>query len=336
MFRIHENEDPETVVGFVEARDRDSPDFAQHTYRLEADPYTPFVIDSQSGRISTTSVLDREQRTSYSMKVVAMDTSDPYYTSSASVTVSVLDRNDNKPLFTFPTIQNNTIHIGNNIPLGYIVAKVHAEDADDTDDDDDDDDDGGNDGVRGHKVSYELLRSSDDQSYFVLDRYTGVITVASSLHHLNNATFTLTLKASDNGVVAMSTTTTLFIIVDERYSLPLADNTDVSISNFVIVVIMTCVSGVIAVILVVAIFVICHKRFHDNRQDEYKHPVEEVKSLNERELSVTFDELAEKRVAGNDVKMTSCERLRRHAKQEQQQQKQQLIRSKVYKVRTLT
>ncbi|KAK2169068.1 hypothetical protein LSH36_12g06012 [Paralvinella palmiformis] len=279
VFRIYENQDPGTVVGFVEASDPDSADFAQHTYRLEADPYSPFVIDSNSGRITTTAILDREERIRYGMRIVAMDTSDPYYSSSVSVTVSVLDKNDNPPKFTFPTINNNTIYIGNNIPVGYIITKVHADDPDDGDDDE-----------RG-TVNYDLIHSDPDQSYFVLDRHTGVVTVASSLQHLDNATFRLTLKAGDNGAVTMSTSATLSIVVDESFSLPMMNDPEILMSNFIIVIIVACVSAIIAVVLIVAIFIICQKRFHDNRDDRYKCPVESLKALTtDREPSENLDD----------------------------------------------
>ncbi len=83
------------------------------------------------GRITTAAVLDREEMGSYSLDIIAMDTSGFPLNATASVVVEVLDRNDNRPQFaeanfTFPITENTFVEgstlIGQ-FPVSF--AKIH-------------------------------------------------------------------------------------------------------------------------------------------------------------------------------------------------------------------
>lgn len=58
-----------------------------------------FSVHSTSGQISTAAVLDREEQGKYELVVIASDSASTPRSSSASVTVTVTDINDNSPHF---------------------------------------------------------------------------------------------------------------------------------------------------------------------------------------------------------------------------------------------
>ena len=107
--------------GQVKAVDRDVGDNANLTYRLLDNPVNetsqfdsgPFAVDPATGAVRATASVDREVKDTYRFRVVAADAGSPTaFTSTALVTVNVLDYNDEAPQFKVfshaycrPTIQ---------------------------------------------------------------------------------------------------------------------------------------------------------------------------------------------------------------------------------------
>jgi hypothetical protein len=199
-----------------------------------------------------------------------------------------MDRNDNPPRFTFPTQRNNTVTVSNNIPVGYIVTKVRAQD-----------DDGDSDG----QVRYEMVQHVDQGKYFTVDPYLGIVTLVSSIRHIDNGTFALTIIASDNGDISMSTSAKLFIVVDNTLAVPLTKGDDGIMPNVIIVIIVACISGVLIVALVLAIFMICHRRRRrGDREQRHKCRMETLKVLSAKEAARSSQESSfEKKEDNNDV-----------------------------------
>ena len=281
------NENNKAEVGFVQAEDRDSPEFNHHTYSLQADPSSPFRIGLSNGRISTTHSLDREYQKVYTLIAVAMDTSDPYFSSSATVSVYVMDKNDNPPRFTFPTPRNNTAAISNNIPVGYIITKVRAQDAD---------------GDSSGQVKYEMVQNVDQEEYFSVEPFLGIVTLVSSIRHIENDTFVLTIIASDNGDISMSTSARLFIIVDSTLTIPVPHADDDMMPNVIIVIIVACISGVLIVALVLAIFMICHRRRRrSDREQRHKCRMETLKVLSAKEAAGSSQKSTLEKDSNNDI-----------------------------------
>ena len=117
-----------------------------------------FTINSESGLISALVTLDREETAQYSLSVSVVD--EGGLTSSAIVTVSVLDQNDNSPAF----IQSSyTAMVSENAEAGTMVVQVQASDPDFID--------------QGRLV-YSLSEPSD---LFSINNRTGVITVSGAI-----------------------------------------------------------------------------------------------------------------------------------------------------------
>lgn len=73
------------------------------------------------GVLTTCKVLDYEARQSYQLLILATSLGDTSYTSYVSVNVTVLDVNDNPPLFK---VTRYSVQIREDVEVGQIVLKV--------------------------------------------------------------------------------------------------------------------------------------------------------------------------------------------------------------------
>ncbi|XP_034298784.1 protocadherin Fat 4 [Pantherophis guttatus] len=138
-----------------------------------------FRLDPVTGRLSTISQLDREEQEHYSLHVLATDLGNPALSSVALVNVSLLDVNDNSPLF-YPI--QYFAHIQENEPAGSYVVTVSASDPDL--------------GLNG-RVRYSI--SAGDTSRFQIHSQTGVITTKTTLDREEKTAYQLQVVASDGG-----------------------------------------------------------------------------------------------------------------------------------------
>ncbi|XP_068997688.1 cadherin EGF LAG seven-pass G-type receptor 3 isoform X2 [Embiotoca jacksoni] len=84
----------------IQAIDTDSADNARLEYRLTGTSSdTPFIINSATGWVTVSSILDRESVEHYFFGVEARDYGMPPLSATASVTITVMDVNDNRPEF---------------------------------------------------------------------------------------------------------------------------------------------------------------------------------------------------------------------------------------------
>ncbi|GJQ86646.1 ft [Trypoxylus dichotomus] len=123
---ILEEEAPPELVAKVSATDADSKENGQITYRLDDDFEGTFEIDAESGEIYTNIKLDREDIPSYELVVEAIDQGTPQLSGSATVLVTVLDKNDNPPRFT----RLFSVNVTENAEIGSFVIKVTSSDQD--------------------------------------------------------------------------------------------------------------------------------------------------------------------------------------------------------------
>ena len=106
-FYLQENSPAETVIGRVSAYDLDLGRNAEITYKFTIEN-DHFEIDKQSGFISSKIVVDRENMATsseFDIEVIASDQGLVAQTAVAKVLISILDENDNKPVFSQDTYQ---------------------------------------------------------------------------------------------------------------------------------------------------------------------------------------------------------------------------------------
>ena len=70
-----------------------------------------FAVDQSTGRITTTTTLDRETTPIYHLIALAVDSRNASLSASANVTIYVADKNDNKPVIAFPSASNYTVQV---------------------------------------------------------------------------------------------------------------------------------------------------------------------------------------------------------------------------------
>nr|XP_023422447.1 cadherin-23 isoform X4 [Cavia porcellus] len=98
------------------------------TYRMQVGrPRMDFLINSSSGVVLTTTELDRERIAEYQLRVVASDAGTPTKSSTSTLTIRVLDVNDETPTF-FPAMYN--VSVSEDVPREFRVVWLNCTDND--------------------------------------------------------------------------------------------------------------------------------------------------------------------------------------------------------------
>ncbi|XP_047434007.1 cadherin-23-like [Mugil cephalus] len=178
----------------VEVTDRDEGGFVG---TLEIIPETaPFSVDPDGTiRVTDATALDRETNETITFQVKATENSPPKNFTTAQVTLTLLDENDNSPTFT------STNHEGKvfaNQTVGMQLVQVTAEDPDA--------------GVNG-EITYSI-DAGNNEGYFSVDENTGVISLVKLIPLVENKIleFKLYITARDGGTTSRSTTVQVNIL----------------------------------------------------------------------------------------------------------------------------
>ncbi|XP_030626789.1 cadherin-23 [Chanos chanos] len=190
-FTVHlpENSPTGVVVTQLSATDADSGSNGWLLYRLEGGAQDRFVVDSLSGAVLVgNATLDREERPSYRLVVVATDRGTPPLSGTATLSVVLDDVNDSRPRFLEPV---QTINVNESTPPGVVVATLTAEDPD----------------LRPRLEYYIIsVEAKDDgnnpvdglQESFGIDFHTGAVFVRNPLNRELVATFEIIVSVHDN------------------------------------------------------------------------------------------------------------------------------------------
>ncbi|XP_053574597.1 protocadherin-1 isoform X2 [Bombina bombina] len=175
-----ENNSPDEIVMEVSATDADSGSNSQISYSIVTDPSSRgiFSIHPDSGQIRVNAVLDREQREHYDFHVVASDKGTPSQKGTASVVITVLDRNDNDPKFM---LNGYNFSVMENMPRLSPVGMVTVIDAD-----------------KGENAHVQLS-VEPESGEFIIQNGTGTILSSISFDREHHSTYTFRLKAVDGG-----------------------------------------------------------------------------------------------------------------------------------------
>ncbi|GAB0188757.1 protocadherin-23 [Grus japonensis] len=132
------------------------------------------------GRLVLSNVLDRETASSHRLVLLASDRGTPSLNSTATVLITVLDVNDNPPVFSSPEYH---IHVKESIPVGSHVTEVSANDWD---------------AGTNAEITYAII-SGNDRGHFRLDGKTGSVDLMKMLDYEDTMKFTLIIQATDGG-----------------------------------------------------------------------------------------------------------------------------------------
>lgn len=125
-FFVEENHRPPHTVGSISAVDLDGSSNLIYSI-VPASSW--FAISSDTGKLMTARVLDREEISVHVFTVQALDRESSSCSATTTVTVFVRDVNDNSPKFIPKAME--PVHVDVNLPAGSQIAKVFAVDPDD-------------------------------------------------------------------------------------------------------------------------------------------------------------------------------------------------------------
>ena len=111
----------------MKAKDADFGENARLTYKIERSSYNKFRIDADTGLVQVTQSLNYEEQSTYGIQVVAVDNGWPALTGSASVIITVEDRNNHPPRFVPVSQQGQAIET---LPFNSVVHTLTAIDSD--------------------------------------------------------------------------------------------------------------------------------------------------------------------------------------------------------------
>ncbi|CAI9732411.1 protocadherin alpha-6-like isoform X3 [Octopus vulgaris] len=249
-FLTYENEEPNFPVGFINATDPDLGLGGQLSYSLfdEHGYVLPFKI-SNFGFITTAQSLDHEKQDMYEFKAIVKDNGEPRLSNTANVIVEVMDKNDNAPYFTFPSIKLFNIDVHYHPQSKSDITTLRASDRD------------------SHVNSflrYEILGGNDKQ-LFTVNPYTGVLSFSRTVYQNDAGSYNLKLAVKDNGTPVLSTTTTLSLtltVSNTTARMYTAEDTESDNRIHINLMIIIVVAAVIVSVAIVVSVIVCivHKR----------------------------------------------------------------------------
>ncbi|KAG7517496.1 protocadherin gamma-A11-like [Solea senegalensis] len=159
---IRESAEKGTRFSIEEAHDADIGQNAVQRYSLQKNDNFILAVDSNKVELVLENKLDREKQREMNLLLTALDGGSPQRSGTVVIHVTVLDANDNAPVFSQAVYKAS---LPENSPPDTVVITVSATDADE--------------GVNGD-VTYQFGHVSDDEiNVFSIDSKTGRITVNS-------------------------------------------------------------------------------------------------------------------------------------------------------------
>ena len=200
FFSVLESSPDGAVCGRIAAKDNDLGKNSEIYYKI--DSIGLFAIDN-TGQIILRGSLDREVESKHQVTVLAIDKGDRPLTGKAQVVITVLDVNDNQPVFSTSIY---VLNLWETTAISTQVIKVTATDKDI----------GSN-----AKITYSIY-DGNFESIFSIVSDTGQIILSSSIDAERATSYNLTLKANDNGISTLEAYARLFItILDANDNAPL-------------------------------------------------------------------------------------------------------------------
>ncbi|XP_049642822.1 protocadherin gamma-A3 isoform X8 [Suncus etruscus] len=263
---ILENNPRGASIFCVTALDPDSVENAQIAYALIEDtvqgvPLSTYIsINSDTGILYALRSFDYELVRDLQLLVKASDSGNPPLSSNVSLSIFVLDQNDNAPEIlypTFPTDGSTGVELApRSAEPGYLVTKVVAVDKD---------------SGQNAWLSYRLLKASEP-GLFSVGLHTGEVRTARALLDRDALKQNLVVGVQDHGHPPLSATVTLTVAVADSIPDVLADlssisspanqkDSDLTLYLVVAVAVVSCVF----LVFVIMLLALKLRRWHSSR-----------------------------------------------------------------------
>ncbi|XP_053893415.1 protocadherin gamma-B5-like [Malaclemys terrapin pileata] len=219
---ITENNPRGTSVSFPKANDPDCGENARVTYsvtegQIQESPLSSYIsINSETGALYALRSFDYEQFREIRFQVQAQDGGSPPLSSNVSVTLFILDQNDNSPHIlhpSFPTDGSTGVELApRSSEPGYLVTKVVAVDAD---------------SGQNAWLSYQLLKATEP-GLFSVGLHSGEIRTARYFLDKDALKQSLVVLVKDNGQPPLSATATVTVVMADSIPDILSDLSSLS------------------------------------------------------------------------------------------------------------
>lgn len=239
---VAENNAPGASLGHVFAQDPDLGKNGLVFYELldiisEGQAASSLVaVDSPSGAITAKISFDYEQLRGFHFQVEARDGGFPPRSSTVTVNLFVVDRNDNAPVILFPLPKNGSVPVEivpRSARTGHLITKVVAEDADS----------GSN-----AWLSYYIFQASDS-SLFRISANMGELRTARLVLPTDAVKQKVVVVVQDHGDPSLSTSVTLSVLLSSSARQVLPDFEDgwetgghLSAQNLYLTIALACIS----------------------------------------------------------------------------------------------
>ncbi|XP_044220360.1 protocadherin gamma-A4-like isoform X25 [Thunnus albacares] len=205
-FEIRESAVKGSRFPLDEAHDGDIGENAVQGYSLQQNDHFSLNVKTKGGgrkygELVLDKELDREDKNEMTLLLTAFDGGSPQRSGTVVIHVTVLDANDNVPVFSQTVFKAS---LPENSPLDTVVITVTATDADE--------------GVNG-EVTYGFDHVSDENQIFSLNPKTGEVKVAGSIDYEKESSYEMQISAKD-GLGLASYATLIIEITDMNDNAP--------------------------------------------------------------------------------------------------------------------
>ncbi|XP_027697672.1 protocadherin gamma-A10-like isoform X6 [Vombatus ursinus] len=255
---ILENNPRGSSIYSMTAHDPDSEENSRIIYSIEGDVQRDYVsINSETGVLYALRSFDYEQFQDLQLRVIAQDSGDPPLSSNVSLTLFILDQNDNAPEIlypTFPTDGSTGVELApHSAEPGYLVTKVVAVDRD---------------SGQNAWLSYSLLKVTEP-GLFSVGLHTGEVRTARAFTDKDTLKQKLVVAVTDKGEPSLSTTVSITVAVADSIpeifsdlsNLEAPKSSDDSSLTFYLVIAVAAVSCLFFIFIIVLLtFRLCQCR----------------------------------------------------------------------------
>ena len=194
---INEDAEKGDFVINIDARDFDR-DFDKVIFKITSgDPAGKFKIEWEDGIVTVAGQLDREVEDTYTLDVTAYDNAMPPGVNTAPISITILDINDNNPVF----VEVYTFYISESLTIGSFVGEVFVTDADINDN---------------SRIKFSLV-SSNPLDHFRIEEDSGRIrTTSDDLDRESYSRYSLLVRATDYGQPSLFAESNVTVILTDH------------------------------------------------------------------------------------------------------------------------
>lgn len=173
-------------------------------------PLSSYVYVKENGTVYSGCSFDYEQMQQLAFQIQVKDCGSPPLSTNATVSIFIIDQNDNAPLIVYPVTREGVL-AQQPVPFsaqeGYLVTKVTAVDAD---------------SGQNAWISYKLQKATDP-SLFKVSTYSGEIRMIRPLMEQDSPSQELVVEILDNGKPPLAATATLVLNLEHGHEPGMAD-----------------------------------------------------------------------------------------------------------------